>query len=95
MRELQALHVPAGVVQDSADVIRDPQLVHRQQWVRLQHPEMGDSLYSAPPMHLSATPAWPRRPAPLLGQHTREVCHEWLAMDDAEIDQLIAEQVLV
>ena len=95
MRELQARHVPAGVVQDSADVIRDPQLVHRQQWVRLQHPEMGDSLYSAPPMHLSATPAWPRRPAPLLGQHTREVCHEWLAMDDAAIDQLIAEQVLV
>lgn len=94
MAELQARGVPAGVVLDCAEVIHDPQLVHRGQWVRLDHPEMGNSLYSAPPMHLSATPAWPRSPAPLLGQHTREVCREWLQLDDQRIDELIAQEVL-
>ena len=94
MKALQSTGIPAGVVQDCADVIRDPQLVHRNQWVRLDHPEMGHSLYSAPPMHLSRTPAWPRSPAPLLGQHTREVCREWLQLDDARIDELIAQEVL-
>jgi benzylsuccinate CoA-transferase BbsF subunit len=94
MEALQRRGVPAGVVQDAADVIVDPQLVHRGQWVHLDHPEMGRSLYSAPPMQLSATPAWPRRPAPLLGQHTREVCHEWLGLQDPEIDALLADEVL-
>lgn len=94
MIALQARGVPAGVVLDCSEVITDPQLVHRRQWVRLDHPEMGNSLYSAPPMHLSVTPAWPRRPAPLLGQHTREVCHEWLKLDDQRIDELIEKEVL-
>jgi benzylsuccinate CoA-transferase BbsF subunit len=94
MTALQARGVPAGVVLDCAEVITDPQLVHRRQWVRLDHPEMGNSLYSAPPMHLSVTPAWPRSPAPLLGQHTREVCHEWLKLDDRRIDELVAQEVL-
>jgi benzylsuccinate CoA-transferase BbsF subunit len=94
MAELQAHRVPAGVVLDCAEVITDPQLTHRGQWVYLDHPEMGRSLYGAPPMHLSGTPAWPRRPAPLLGQHTREVCHEWLGLDNARIDALIAQEVL-
>jgi benzylsuccinate CoA-transferase BbsF subunit len=94
MTALQSQGVPAGVVLDCSEVITDPQLAHRGQWVHLDHPEMGRSLYSAPPVHLSRTPAWPRRPAPLLGQHTREVCHEWLGLDDARIDELIAQEVL-
>ncbi|MDB5726739.1 MAG: CoA-transferase [Novosphingobium sp.] len=94
MEALQRDGGPAGVVQDASDVIDDPQLVHRGQWVHLEHPEMGRSLYSAPPMQFSVTPAWTRRPAPLLGEHTREVCHEWLSLDDQEIDALIAEEVL-
>ncbi|HEY4069380.1 MAG TPA: CoA transferase [Burkholderiaceae bacterium] len=94
MRALQARGVPAGVVQDSLEVINDPQLKHREHWVRLQHPEMGETLYNAPPLHFSATPAWPRRAAPLLGEHTREVCREWLQLDDARIDALIADEVL-
>ena len=33
-------------------------------------------------------------PAPLLGQHTREVCRELLDLADPEIDALVAEGVL-
>lgn len=33
-------------------------------------------------------------PAPVLGQHTEEICHELLGMTDAEIRELMAENIL-
>jgi len=36
-----------------------------------------------------------RTPAPLLGQHTRDVAHELLGLDDAAIDRLATDEVLV
>jgi len=36
-----------------------------------------------------------RTPAPLVGQHTREICRERLGLADAEIDRLIADEVLL
>ena len=35
------------------------------------------------------------RPAPMPGEHTREICQKLLAMDADEIDRLIADGVLV
>jgi benzylsuccinate CoA-transferase BbsF subunit len=92
---LQAAGVPAGPVEDAADVVqRDPQLQARGHWVRLEHPEMGETLYNAPPFRLTGTPATLTRPAPMLGQHTEEICREVLGLDDAEIARLAAEGVL-
>jgi benzylsuccinate CoA-transferase BbsF subunit len=95
MLKLQARGVPAGAVQDAHDVTRiDPQLAHRGHWVRLPHAEMGESLYNNLPFRLSRTPVSPRRPAPLLGEHTREILGELLGLSAGEIDELEAEQVL-
>jgi benzylsuccinate CoA-transferase BbsF subunit len=95
MRQLQDRGVPAGAVQDAHDVTRiDPQLAHRGHWVRLPHAEMGDSLYNNLPFRFTHTPVQPRRPAPLLGEHTREVLNDLLGLGDAEIDALEAEGVL-
>jgi benzylsuccinate CoA-transferase BbsF subunit len=92
---LQAAGVPAGVVQNAADVVSgDPHLQARGHWLRLEHPEMGETLYNAPPFVLTGTPATLTRPAPLLGQHTHEICREVLDLDDAEIARLEAEGVL-
>jgi benzylsuccinate CoA-transferase BbsF subunit len=33
-------------------------------------------------------------PAPLLGQHTVEVCRDVLGMDDAEVSRLVVDGVL-
>lgn len=95
MTALQAAGVPAGVVENAEDVIRhDPQLAHRGHWVTLEHPEMGKSLYNAPPFRCTRTPVALTRPAPLLGQHTREICRDLLGMADAEIDALVTAGVL-
>ena len=45
--------------------------------VETQHPVAGATLAIGCPIKLSATPASVRRPAPVLGEHTREVLLEF------------------
>jgi len=47
-----------------------------------------------PPVRMSETPAQIRAHAPLLGEHTEQVLHDVLGMDDTEIAQLTEEGVL-
>jgi benzylsuccinate CoA-transferase BbsF subunit len=95
MLALQGKGVPAGAVQDAHDVLRvDPQLAYRKHWVRLPHAEMGESIYNNLPFRFSRTPVRPTRPAPMLGEHTREILHGLLGLSDREIDELESEQVL-
>ena len=92
---LQQAGVPAGQVHDSKGVAaRDPQLKARGHWKRIEHPEMGKTLYNGQPFQLSRTPAQPDRPAPLLGQHNVEICHELLGMPLVKIEELIDQGVL-
>jgi len=90
---LQRHKVKAGVVQNAEEVLRDEQLLARQHWVYLEHPEMGRSVYDAPPYKFTHLKNGLRSPAPLLGQHTREVCRRILDMDDETFEQLSKEGV--
>lgn len=56
--------------------------------------EMGNSLYNAPPYRFSRSPNQLRAPAPLLGQHTEEICRTVLGMTQTEIDALREDGVL-
>jgi benzylsuccinate CoA-transferase BbsF subunit len=89
MIRLQEAGVAAGVVNTAADVVdRDPQLKHRGHWVKLNHPEMGPSIYNAPPFRIAGAPPVPHGPAPLLGQHTDEVCEKVFGISGSEIESL-------
>jgi benzylsuccinate CoA-transferase BbsF subunit len=95
MIRLQEVGVAAGVVNTAADVVdRDPQLVHRGHWVTLDHPEMGPSIYNAPPFRIAGAPPLPRTPAPLLGQHTDDVCQKVFGIPESEIEHLRRSGVL-
>lgn len=95
MQRLQASGVPAGVVNDSADVLlRDSQVAQRRQWAYLQHAEMGETVYTSAPFQLSRTPGQLTRPAPLLGEHTEQVCREELGLSASEIAELHEQGVL-
>ena len=61
--------------------------------VDLVHPQAGATRAVGCPVHFSATPARVDRPAPLLGQHTREVLRE-SGYSDAEIDAFVAAGVV-
>ena len=94
MERCQAAGVPAGVVQNFHELFGDPQLRHRRHFVYLDHPEMGVHATDSNCFILSESPAEYRRPAPLLGQHTRQVCAELLGMEESEIAELEAQGVL-
>jgi crotonobetainyl-CoA:carnitine CoA-transferase CaiB-like acyl-CoA transferase len=58
-----------------------------------RHPEAGGHKVIPPPVRFSATPAAVRRPAPLVGQHNREVLSE-VGLSEDEILALEASGVL-
>lgn len=96
MHELQQTGVAAGVVHDAKGVLEsDPQLQARGHWVQLDHPEMGLSTYNSAPFRFSDAESAPLSPAPLLGQHTLEVCQDLLGLSRVEVDRLITADVLV
>jgi len=93
MRTMQKSGVPAGAVENNQDLNEDPQLSHRNHFMRLQHPEMGLCTYDSSSFRLSKTPAEPKHPAPCLGEHTDYVCTEILGMPDEEFLEFMAEGV--
>ena len=95
MHLLQARGIPAGVVHDAQGVIElDEQLTARGHWVRLVHAEMGETIYNAWPFRLSTTSTDLRAPAPLLGEHTEEICRDVLGIDEDRIESLVRAGVL-
>jgi crotonobetainyl-CoA:carnitine CoA-transferase CaiB-like acyl-CoA transferase len=95
MELLQSKGVPAGVVQNSRDVLdRDPHLRERNYYVYLDHPEAGRTAHDGAPFRLSKSQGELRTPAPCLGEHTEYVCKEILGMGDEEIAEALVEQAL-
>jgi crotonobetainyl-CoA:carnitine CoA-transferase CaiB-like acyl-CoA transferase len=94
MHAFDAAGVPAGPVHSIAEAIEHPQTRARGMVLELDHPQAGVTRALGNPLHFSATPGGNTLPAPLLGQHTREVLRE-CGYSDAEIDDFVAEGVIV
>lgn len=95
MAILQGANVPAGVVQNIADLVeRDPQLREREFYVRLAHPEAGPTVYDGIVAQLSATPGVIQHPAPCLGEHNEYIFQELLGLSEEEINKYIVEQII-
>jgi len=86
---LEAEGVPCGPINSIADMAADPQTAAREMVLELEHPRAGRTRALGLPIKLSATPGRVARPAPLLGEHTREVLQEY-GFSGAEIDALYA-----
>ena len=91
---LRACGVPAAAVNSSRDVLSDDALEARRYWQRVSHPVIGEMAIARPPFRVDDGERPDLGRAPLLGEHTREIASELLSMDDATIDQLVAEGVL-
>lgn len=92
---LQSAGVAAGPMNRAEDVLADPQLLARKVLVEMVHPCFEVTLTSeAGPAPYRNIPPAAQRPAPLPGADTRLVCRDILAMDDGQIDRLMADGVL-
>jgi len=87
---LQACGVPASAVQNSRDLLDDPQLAHRGHFVRLSHPTLGTTTVEGARARLSRTPARVAGSAPTLGRDTQHVLRAILGYDDQRIAELTA-----
>ena len=93
--ELQGAGVPAAPMYRAVDVLADPQITFRKVFSEMTHPlldaPMPTDTGPAPYLHIAPAEL---RPAPMPGEHTREICQKLLALDADETDRLIAEGVL-
>ncbi len=85
---LQEAGVPAGVVQNAADLAEDPHLAARRFFLPLCHPVLGETPADASPIRFRGDPPPEWRAAPLLGEANRYVLGELLGLSDAECARL-------
>jgi len=91
---LQRRGIPAGVVQNSQDLVRDPQLSLREAIWYLDHEGAGRHAVYGQGFILSENPVPSKKAAPRLGEDTFYVCKEILGMPDEEIATLLGAGVL-
>ena len=91
---LQAEGVSAHALSTTQDAANDPQLAHRNHFVRLPHTLHGETVVEGPRYQLSDTPGAPVRPAPQYGEHNEQILRDILAYDDAQIAALAASGAL-
>jgi len=72
----QQRRIPFAPVSTLGDLLGSPHLKARGFFATIEQPAMGHCTVPGAPYQLSATPWRLRRPAPRLGQHTREVLEE-------------------
>jgi benzylsuccinate CoA-transferase BbsF subunit len=94
MAVLQKGGVPAGIVENPADLFSDPQLRHRRLFWPLNHSEIGMFTHLGSSLEMSKTPAQAETATPLLGEHNEYVLTKILGKTDEEFVDLLAEGVL-
>jgi crotonobetainyl-CoA:carnitine CoA-transferase CaiB-like acyl-CoA transferase len=85
--------VPGGPVLRYDDVLSNEQILARDMVVEQDHPRLGRIKVLGSPFKLSRTPVELSRPAPLLGQHTREVLQAH-GLSASDLDSLLSAGVI-
>jgi crotonobetainyl-CoA:carnitine CoA-transferase CaiB-like acyl-CoA transferase len=94
-RALIADGIPACAVVPGYAALDDPQMQARGYFETLTHVVVGEQQFPGFPLRFSAGPQrfW-RRPAPMLGEHNRDVLGGELGVSDDDLARLEADQVI-
>ena len=91
---LEKANVPCGPINNFKEVFENEQVIHRGVQIEAPHPTVGSMKLVASPMRLSKTPTEVRMAPPTLGQHTEEILHERLKLDDKTIEELRSKGII-
>ncbi len=89
LERLHAADVLTAPINEVEDVVTDPQILHNEMIVSIDHPTLGKIDVTGVPIRFYGTPAAIRKHPPLLGEHTRELLQE-AGYSQEGIEQLIA-----
>ncbi len=82
-------------VSSCKDIIENTQLQARDYWVKVEHPELGDTIsYPGAFIKASKTPCIIKRRAPLIGEHNQEIYEVELGLSRDEICMLKEAQII-
>jgi crotonobetainyl-CoA:carnitine CoA-transferase CaiB-like acyl-CoA transferase len=93
MEALERADVLCAPINDYPALVRDPQVLATGMIVEQEHPRAGRFKTINTPVRFEKTPGRIRRPAPALGEHSREVLGE-AGFDQGEIETLAAGRII-
>jgi crotonobetainyl-CoA:carnitine CoA-transferase CaiB-like acyl-CoA transferase len=93
LRRLAQEDCMAAPVNTYEQTFADPQVMHNQMAVEVNHARVGKVKVGGIPVKLKKTPGAVRLAPPTLGQHTREVLQE-LGLGDADLEKLLQQGVI-
>ena len=88
LERLEAARIPCAPVNRFSQALSDPQVLHRNMVVEVEHPEGGSAKVPGNPIKLSNSGPDTFSPPPLLGQHTDEVLRDIAGYADEDIRAL-------
>jgi crotonobetainyl-CoA:carnitine CoA-transferase CaiB-like acyl-CoA transferase len=91
---LMKVEVPCAPILSIDEVFEDPQVLHDDMKVEVQHPRCGRIPLTGDPVKLTPPVGEPHAPPPLLGQHTREVLANLVGLSDEELEILKARKII-
>ena len=87
LKRLEVEDILAGPVYDDGEVFTDPQVLHNEMVLEIEHPAAGNLKLVGVPVKLSKTPGTLRMPPPTVGQHNEEILN-WLGYSQSELQEL-------
>lgn len=93
-RDLQAASIPAAMVQNSPELLEDPQLNHLGHFVRLPHHEGGETAIEGSRIHMSRSKARMDTSAPTFSRDMMFVLNDVLGYDDDRLSELLVSGAL-
>jgi formyl-CoA transferase len=86
--------IPCGPINNIEQVMEDAQVRAREMVIEVEHPKAGPVKMVASALNIPTAPTEIRLPPPLLGEHTAQILHELLRMDDQSIVELRLAQII-
>ncbi len=92
-QQLRDLDIEVAPVNSLGETFDDPQVLHRQMVIDVEHPIAGQIRQIGQPFKFSETPGHIKQSAPYIGQHTEAILME-IGYSESEIRDLRAAEVI-